>query len=157
MVIFSSQPLKKWFFLIFFRHKPPPNEMSKCNNAPVLQWILKDYVYFPKITENWIWRNPFIVKKYRVFTQHAAVAIMRHSAIMALLTYISWGCLLCWCHLWFISLDYTLPSQSSQAIIWIDRHLNCRHSFDPTPYNRCARPTCVRLRKSTKQFMQLWI
>ena len=41
VVIFSPQPLKKWFFWIFSsKWPPPPQEESKCKNAQFLQWIL---------------------------------------------------------------------------------------------------------------------
>ena len=50
MAIFSPQPLKKWIFLDFFCQSEPPQEESKCKNAQFLQWILKDDVYFKKIT-----------------------------------------------------------------------------------------------------------
>ena len=51
MAIFSSQPLKNWFFLNIFFAKVTPQEESKCKNAQFLQWILKDDdVYFKKIT-----------------------------------------------------------------------------------------------------------
>ena len=51
MAVFSPQPLKKWFFYLFFRQIDPPQEESKCKNAQFLQWILKDDdVYFQKIT-----------------------------------------------------------------------------------------------------------
>ena len=52
MAVFSPQPPKKWIFWDFFRQSdPPPQEESKCKNAPFLQWILKDDdVYFKKNT-----------------------------------------------------------------------------------------------------------
>ena len=43
---------------------------------------IDDDVYFQKITESQIWGNYFILKNFRAFTQHAAVAVMRHSATM---------------------------------------------------------------------------
>ena len=82
MVIFSPQPLKKWIFLDFFV-KVTPQEESKCKNAQFLQWILKeDDVYFQKNQRNLNLRGFFHNEKYRVFTQHAAVAVMLHSATM---------------------------------------------------------------------------
>ena len=48
-----------------------------------LQWILKDDdVYFKKNHSILNLRDFFHSEKYGFFTQHAAVAIMRHSATM---------------------------------------------------------------------------
>ena len=70
------------FFFDFFV-KVTPQEESKCKNAQFLQWILKDDdVYFKKNHSILNLREFFHSEKYRVFTQHAAVAIMRHSASM---------------------------------------------------------------------------
>ena len=67
----------------FVKVTPPPQEESKCKNAQFLQWILKaDDVYFKKNHRILNLRELFHSEKYRVFTQHAAVAIMRHSATM---------------------------------------------------------------------------
>ena len=81
MVTFSPQPLKKWIFLDFFIKVTPPR---KSKNAQFLQWILKDDdVYFKKNQRILNLREFFHnEKKYRVFTQHAAVAVMRHLATM---------------------------------------------------------------------------
>ena len=64
MTVFSPQPLKKLFFLYFFRQSdPPPQEVSKCKNSQFFQWILKDDdVYFEKISACYIWGNSFVVK-----------------------------------------------------------------------------------------------
>ena len=48
-----------------------------------MQWILKDDdVYFKKNQRILKLREFFHNEKYRVFTQHAAVAVMRQSASM---------------------------------------------------------------------------
>ena len=82
MAIFSPQTLKKLILFIYFRQSDPPEE-SKCKNAQFLQWILKDDdVYFKKNHSILNLREFFHSEKYRVFTQHAAVAILQHSATM---------------------------------------------------------------------------
>ena len=75
MTIFSQQPLKKRFF--FVKVTPPPPEESECKNA---QWILKDDDVYFKNHSIFNLREFVQSEKYRVFTQHAAVAILRHSA-----------------------------------------------------------------------------
>ena len=82
MAIFFPQPLKKWIFLDFFVKVTPPGGDK----------MLK-YAIFTMDSERW-WcllsknqkilnlREFFHNEKYRVFTQHAAVAVMRHSATM---------------------------------------------------------------------------
>ena len=63
--------------------KVTPQEESKCKNAQFLQWILQDDdVYFKKNQRILNLREFFHKGKYRVFTLHAAVAVMRHSATM---------------------------------------------------------------------------
>ena len=82
MAIFSPQPLKKWIFLEFFVKVTPPGGVK----------MLK-FAFFAMDSERW-WgllsknqrilnlREFFHNEKYGVFTQHAAVAVMRHSATM---------------------------------------------------------------------------
>ena len=60
-----------------------PQEESKCKNEPFLQWILKDDdIYFNENHRILNLRDFFRSEKYMVFTQHAAIAIWRHSASM---------------------------------------------------------------------------
>ena len=86
MTAFSSQPLKKWIFVDFFVKvppaPPPPQEESKCKNAKFLQWILKDDdVYLKKKSQNLKFVGILSWSKI-YFTQHAVIAIWRHSAKM---------------------------------------------------------------------------
>ena len=83
MAIVSPQPLKIELSWIFFRQNDPIQEELTCKYVQFLQWILKDDdVYFPKNHSILNLREFFHSEKYRVFTQHAAVAILRYSATM---------------------------------------------------------------------------
>ena len=84
MAVFSPQPPKKWFFFWIFSPKWPPQEESKCKNAPFLQWILKDDdVYFHKNYSILTLGEFFHSEKYRVFAQYATATILRHWATMS--------------------------------------------------------------------------
>ena len=80
MVIFSPQPLKKWIFLDFFVKVAPPGtvKMQKC--AIFAMDSIRWWCLLSKNHRISNLRELFHSEKYRAFTQHAAVAVMRHSA-----------------------------------------------------------------------------
>ena len=82
MVIFSPQPLKKWIFLDFFVKVTPPGtvKMQKC--AIFAMDSIRWWCLLSKNHRISNLRELFHNEKYRAFTQHAAIAVMRHSATM---------------------------------------------------------------------------
>ena len=84
MAIFSPQPLKKWIILDFFvKVTPPPPRRSQ--NVKMRIFAMDSERWWGLLSKNQRilnLREFFHNEKYRVFTQHAAVAVMRHSATM---------------------------------------------------------------------------
>ena len=60
MIVFSPQPLEKWFFYFIVRQRDTPHEESKYKIAQLLQWVPKDDdVYFKTIIASQICGNSF--------------------------------------------------------------------------------------------------